>query len=201
MVMVMCLSCLMITTVNAAEEDVKAEEILVENYAEVPEEDGAYVTTDDISEEAAAEVPTSAQELIAADPAAGDEAVVSATALVQASKSSQDPPYVGGATTMESGPANKRTPKTYYLDINEHNYPIWSSIRYFDYMQSVGILYPGDKLVIIPENDPNPGTEGCHGTPGISLKTGNDWLDLATGDHMGPLLISKAPLYGPAVPH
>ena len=70
------------------------------------------------------------------DVTTADEELVSATAPVQASKSSQDGEYVGGATTMQSGPANPRTPKTYTLDLSEKNYPTKVSWQYYgDYMR------------------------------------------------------------------
>ena len=130
-----------------------------------------------------------------------DEELVSANAIIQASKSSQDGEYVGGATTPLSGPANPRTPKVYHLDLNERNYPTQVHEWYGgDYMQGVGILFPGDKLVIHPESDPNPGGDGYHGNPGKILVEDGEWKNLSEGDKSGPLLVSKAESKGEIVP-
>ena len=119
---------------------------------------------------------------------------------MQASKSSQDGAYVGGATTMQSGPANPRSPKTYILDLNERNYPLKNANR-ADYMQGVGILYPGDKLQIIAETDTNPGGDGDHGLPGkILMNDKKEWLDLKKGKKTGPLRVTDSVSLGALVP-
>ncbi|MDO4804254.1 MAG: RICIN domain-containing protein [Lachnospiraceae bacterium] len=139
---------------------------------------------------------------IAQEDLANDEPSVGTNAVIQASKSSQDPPYVGAATTFATGPANPRQPKTYYLDLNETGYPTAVSWEHYgDYMQGVGILYPGDKLVIIPEVDPRPGLDGSHGLPGKVLVKNGEWQDLVVGDRLGPLLISGSVTLGAAVVH
>ena len=135
------------------------------------------------------------------DVTTADEELVSADAIIQASKSSEDGEYVGGATTPLSGPANPRTPKVYHLDLNERNYPTQVHEWYGgDYMQGVGILFPGDKLVIHPETDPNPGGDGYHGNPGKILVEDGEWKNLSEGDKSGPLLVSKAESKGEIVP-
>ena len=121
---------------------------------------------------------------------------------VQSSKYS-DIDYLSGATSLQSGPANPRTPTTYYLDLNKEDYPL-PVHRDPNYLQSVGILYPGDKLVIIPEVDPNPGTSGCHGLPGLYFSDRNgdgSWLELKEGDKYGPLRITGSVTLGSEVVH
>ena len=143
----LCLSCIPTSAVYASDEIISAAEVVEEDVDAAPE-------IDDVSGISEAEIPEQADaeaEYAEADQALAEEELVSATAPVEASKSSQDGEYVGGATTMQSGPANPRTPKTYTLDLSEKNYPTKVSWQYYgDYMQGVGILYPGDKVVILP---------------------------------------------------
>ena len=113
----LCLSCIPMSAVYASDEIISAAEAVPEDVDAAPE-------IDDVSGISEAETPEQVDAETEADQALADEELVSATAPVQASKSSQDGEYVGGATTMQSGPANPRTPKTYTLDLSEQNYPL-----------------------------------------------------------------------------
>lgn len=109
----LCLSCIPISVVYASDEIISAAEAIQEDVDAAPE-------IDDVSGISEAEIPEQADaEYSDADQTLIDEELVSATAPVQAFKSSQDGEYVGRATTMQSGPANPRTPKTYTLDLSE----------------------------------------------------------------------------------
>ena len=210
MVIALCLMSLPTSALHASDEDASACDVIIEESAEIPAETDEIDATQaadevsfdayDPSEEPAADVPAAAEELEDTETDGEAETLVGTNAVVQASKCNQDGPYVGGVTTEATGPANVRTPKTYYLDLNENNYPL-PTHRYPDYMQSVGILYPGDKLRIIPETDPNPGKPGNHGHPGKILVKGGEWQELKTGDRLGPLLIAEAVLVGATKPH
>ena len=106
----LCLSCIPMSAVYASDEIISAAEVVQQDVDAAPE-------IDDVSDISEAEIPEQADaEYSDADQALIDEELVSATAPVQASKSSQDGEYVGGATTMQSGPANPREPKIYTLD-------------------------------------------------------------------------------------
>jgi len=184
----LCLSCIPISVVYASDEIISAAEVVSEDIDAAPE-------IDDVSGISEAEIPEQADaEYSDADQTLIDEELVSATAPVQASKSSQDGEYVGRATTMQSGPANPRSPKIYTLDLSEKNYPTKVSTDYFgDYMQGVGILYPGDKVVILPETDEHPGEYDYHGVPGkILMNSAKEWLELVEGQSYGSLKVSKS---------
>ena len=195
----LCLSCIPMSAVYASDEIISAAEVVTEDVDAAPEiDDVSGISEAEIPEQADAEAEYSDDDQVLAD-----EELVSATAPVQASKSSQDGEYVGRATTMQSGPANPRTPKTYTLDLSEKNYPTKVSWQYYgDYMQGVGILYPGDKVVILPETDPNPGGYGSHGEPGKILRSSSgDWLELSQGQSYGSLKVSKSITLGAVVSH
>ena len=116
----LCLSCIPMSVVYASDEIISVAEAVPEDVDAAPEiDDGITISEAEVPEQADAEA-----EYAETDQALADEELVSATAPVQASKSSQDGEYVGGATTMQSGPANPRRPKTYILDLNERNYPL-----------------------------------------------------------------------------
>ena len=171
------------SVVYASDEIISVAEAVPEDVDAAPEIDDAAISEAEIQE-----LPAEEAEYAEADQTLADEELVSATAPVQASKSSQDGEYVGRATTMQSGPANPREPKIYTLDLNEHNYPLKNANR-ADYMQGVGILYPGDKLQIIGETDPNPGGYGDHGTPGKVLMTEAD-----ANNHKEPCFLQRGAL-------
>ena len=164
---------------------------------EEPEAPAVPAATDDPEEKPVEVLPEAAGEV-------PDEITVKAasseTAVIQASKSSQET-YVGKATTLASGPANPRNAKNYILDLDYDRYPTAVSWEHYgDYMQGVGLLYPGDTLTILPETDPNPGRDGNHGTPGKILVSDGRWLQLKTGDTTGPLRILQATLLGISAP-
>ena len=139
---------------------------------------------------------------VSSEEEAKEVKAAAATALVQASKWSQGGPYAGGATTLSTGPANPRTATTYILDLDEEAYPLAVSWEHYgDYMQGLGILYPGDKLKILPQTDPNPGGSGNHRLPGKILCDSTGWLNLQTGDRTGPLLVSEAIQLGVLEPY
>ena len=192
----LCLSCIPMSAVYASDEIISAAEVVTEDVDAAPEiDDLSGISEAEIPEQADAEAEYSDDDQVLAD-----EELVSATAPVQASKSSQDGEYVGGATTMQSGPANPRRPKTYILDLNERNYPL-KTARYADYMQGVGILYPGDKIQIIGVTDSNPGGDGDHGVPGKVLRSSEgEWLDLEKGDKTGPLRVTDSVYLGILIP-
>ena len=98
---------------------------------------------------------------------------------------------VNNHTTLESGPKNPHTPTTYTWDMSQ-TYTL-PSANYANYLQSLGILYPGDKLVILPETDPNPGSHGSHGRPGIGF-SGYD--NITIGTKIGPFRVTDAVTYG-----
>lgn len=94
----------------------------------------------------------------------------------------------GNHTTATSGPKAPHTPKTYVWDMSkEYKLP---QGNYSNYLQSLGILFPGDTLRILPGKDPNPnGAKGYHGVPGISL-AGKDIS--GAGEKIGPVRVTKA---------
>ena len=191
----LCLSCIPMSAVYASDQIISAAEV-------VPEDVDAALEIEDTAAISEAEIPEQVDAAYSdADQALADEELVSETPVVQASKSSQDGEYVGKPTTMQSGPANPRTPKIYYLDLGEKHYPL-ANARYADYMQGVGILYPGDKVVILPDTDPNPGGYGSHGLPGKILRSSTwDWLELSQGQSYGSLEISKSLTLGAVERH
>ena len=109
----LCLSCIPMSAVYASDEIISAAEVVTEDVDAAPEiDDVSGISEAEIPEQADAEAEYSDDDQVLAD-----EELVSATAPVQASKSSQDGEYVGRATTMQSGPANPREPKIYTLDL------------------------------------------------------------------------------------
>ena len=101
------------SAVYASDEIISAAEVVTEDVDAAPEiDDVSGISEAEIPEQADAEAEYSDDDQVLAD-----EELVSATAPVQASKSSQDGEYVGRATTMQSGPANPREPKIYTLDL------------------------------------------------------------------------------------
>ena len=94
-------------------------------------------------------------------------------------------------TTLESGPKNPHTPTTYTWDMSE-TYTL-PSANYANYLQTLGMLFPGDKLIILPETDPNPGEHGYHGKIGIGF-SGYD--NVTVGTKIGPFRVTGAVTYG-----
>jgi hypothetical protein len=58
-----------------------------------------------------------------------------------------------------------------------------------NYLQTLGILFPGDKIHIIPEEDIDPNTDGYQGIGGIRFSV--EGAPLAEGGRIGPLEITK----------
>ena len=88
-------------------------------------------------------------------------------------------------TTVENGPKNHHTPTTYIWDMSREY--VLPQGNYSNYLQTLGILFPGDKLRILPETDPNPGSHGYHGAPGIEIGgIGNKTVNTK----IGPMVIS-----------
>ena len=186
---------------NDSEEAAPASELAAaEEAGESAPEEPEQPASEEPETEAAEELGEQEQP----SPDEPEEAILAeeANAVIQASKSSSET-YSASGTTLSSGPANPRTPKTYYYDLNEDRYPTAVSWEYYgDYLQGVGILYPGDKLVIIPEVDPNPGKFDSHGNPGKQLPDENgQWKDWKVGDKRGPLRITGVVTVGRAIPH
>ena len=107
-------------------------------------------------------------------------------------------------TTLQTGPNYKHVPKTYTFDLNKGDYPVpygGNGIPLANglagYIESCGIFFPGDKLTIIPEVDPNPNGHGDHGRPGVHFSIpGEGWHDFQTGEKIGPLLVTKTVTHG-----
>ncbi|MBQ6546886.1 MAG: hypothetical protein IJL74_02680 [Bacilli bacterium] len=98
---------------------------------------------------------------------------------------------VGNHTTLESGPRTVHEPTTYTWDMDgSYNLP---SANYANYLQSLGMLLPGDKLQILPEDDPNPGAHGYHGRPGIGF---DGYNNVTVGTKIGPFRVTGAVTYG-----
>ena len=95
-------------------------------------------------------------------------------------------------TTISSGPKNPHTPTTYTWDMSRNDYAL-PSANYVNYLQTLGILFPGDKLVILPETDPNPGGHGYHGRPGIGF---DGYNNVTVGTKIGPFRVTGAVTYG-----
>ena len=92
------------------------------------------------------------------------------------------------ATTKESGPLTTHTPRTYTWDLNE-NYPLPLG-NYSNYLQSLGILYPGDKVVIVPEKDENMG-DGYQGCAGIRFTAEKEGTTPVVGTKIGPFEVTR----------
>ncbi|MBO4604580.1 MAG: InlB B-repeat-containing protein, partial [Clostridiales bacterium] len=110
-------------------------------------------------------------------------------------------PQYATKTTLESGPYNKHTPVTYVYDLEtdrNHGYTLPQGL-YQDYLQSLGLLFPGDKVRILPEldeseNDTNRNKN--HRTPGKALVVDGAYLDLAAGESYGPIKVTESVTYG-----
>ncbi len=93
------------------------------------------------------------------------------------------------STTVESGPINRRSPATYTWDLNtDYTLPAGN---YANYLQTLGILFPGDKVYITPQEDQDPNTEGYQGTGGITLAL-PEGTAVTVGTRFGPLEIIRA---------
>ncbi len=90
------------------------------------------------------------------------------------------------STTAESGPIDERSPATYTWDLNE-DYQLPAGY-YANYLQTLGILFPGDKVLITPQVDQDPNAEGYQGTMGIALALPEGTM-AQVGTRFGPLEI------------
>ena len=111
-----------------------------------------------------------------------------------------DPVYAT-KTTLESGPFNKHTPVTYEYDLEKarnYEYTLPQGL-YTDYLQSLGLLFPGDKVRFLPEKDESEldtNTNRNHRTPGKALYNNGSYLDIATGESYGPIKVTESVTYG-----
>ncbi len=120
---------------------------------------------------------------------------------VIADETPEPEPQYATKTTLESGPYNVHTPVTYVYDLEtarNHGYTLPQGL-YQDYLQSLGLLFPGDKVRILPEldeseNDTNRNKN--HRTPGKALVVNGAYLDLAAGESYGPILVTESVTYG-----
>ncbi len=96
-------------------------------------------------------------------------------------------------TTLESGPYRTHTPVTYEYDLGE-SYALPPG-NYSEYLRSLGMLFPGDKLKIIPQEDETLyGLGKQHAAPGrafFDFKT-SDFVDVATGETFGPFMVTDS---------
>ena len=99
-------------------------------------------------------------------------------------------------TTLTTGPNYKHTPTTYYYDLSKGDYPVPYSgngwpLNYVNYLQCMGILFPGDKVVILPYETGE--TKGYMGLPGYSfIGPSGENLELQEGDKYGPIRVTGA---------
>lgn len=115
----------------------------------------------------------------------------------------EEPEYAT-KTTLKSGPYTQRKPRTLVDDLQmekEYKYNPLPTHRYTDYLQSLGILFPGDTIQFLPEADPNEGSHGNHGVPGRAFYKNNTFVDVAEGDTFGPFKVTKAVTYGETETH
>ena len=104
-----------------------------------------------------------------------------------------DPVYAT-KTTLSSGPFNKHTPVTYEYDLAA-SYPL-PKHNYADYLQSRGILFPGDKVKILPQEKESTG-HGGHGIAGKAIYDNNEYKDLTPGTVWdGCIKITKTEVLG-----
>ena len=89
-------------------------------------------------------------------------------------------------TTVASGPITQHTPQAYTWDMNKQ-YPLPNNAA--NYLQTLGILFPGDTIHIIPEVDQEPNTDGYQGKGGIRFNV--EGAPLAVGGRIGPLEITE----------
>ena len=102
-------------------------------------------------------------------------------------------------TTLSSGPYREHTPTTYEYDLQKQKEGKYVLPRhnYTDYLQSLGILFPGDKVRFLPEDDPNPDGHGYHGLPGKAFAKNGVYLDYQEGQvYDGHFKITEAVTYG-----
>ena len=137
--------------------------------------------------------------------------------LITAQDDSETPQYhvqttqVQGnnGTTLESGPNFVHVPTTYTYDLNKDDYPvpyggngIPLANGLANYLQACGIFFPGDKLKIISQDDPNPRQLGYHGLPGLCLHDGKgSYGDYEVGDRIGPLEVTGTVTKGNMATH
>ena len=91
-------------------------------------------------------------------------------------------------TTAESGPITTHTPKTYTWEIGV-GYPLPPG-NYSNYLQSWGILYPGDTVVIAPEKDDDT-SDGYQGSYGIRFLAEPEGTTPVVGTKIGPFEVTE----------
>ena len=97
-------------------------------------------------------------------------------------------------TTLTTGPNYVHTPTTYYFDLGKGDYPVPYSgngwpLNYTNYLQCMGILFPGDKVVFLPYETGE--AKGNQGLPGYNfIGSSGEYLELREGDKYGPIRIT-----------
>ena len=116
----------------------------------------------------------------------------------------EEPEYAT-KTTLKSGPYTQRKPKTYAYDMQmekEGKYNPLPKGNYANYLQSLGILFPGDTIEIKPYDDPNPESHGDHGIAGLAFYSrSTGYIDVAEGKKFGPFMVTKAATLGETETH